>query len=124
VLAEVAAAQALIVATGSEVEIALQAQALLAAEGVRVRVVSMPCTNVFDRQPPAYQDQVLPPGLPALALEAAQPDFWHKYVGRTGKVLGIATYGESAPAKDLYRHFGLTPERAADAVRALLRRSA
>ena len=124
VLAEVAAAQALIVATGSEVEIALQAQALLAAEGVRVRVVSMPCTNVFDRQPPAYQDQVLPPGLPALALEAAQPDFWHKYVGRSGKVLGIATYGESAPAKDLYRHFGLTPERAADAVRALLRRSA
>lgn len=124
VLAEVAAAQALIVATGSEVEIALQAQALLAAEGVRVRVVSMPCTNVFDRQPPAYQDQVLPPALPALALEAAQPDFWHKYVGRSGKVLGIATYGESAPAKDLYRHFGLTPERAADAVRALLRRSA
>ena len=124
VLAEVAAAQALIVATGSEVEIALQAQALLAAEGVRVRVVSMPCTNVFDRQPPAYQDQVLPPALPALALEAAQPDFWHKYVGRTGKVLGIASYGESAPAKDLYRHFGLTPERAADAVRALLRRSA
>ena len=123
VLAEVAAAQALIVATGSEVEIALQAQALLAAEGVRVRVVSMPCTNVFDRQPPAYQDQVLPPALPALALEAAQPDFWHKYVGRSGKVLGIATYGESAPAKDLYRHFGLTPERAADAVRALLRRS-
>ncbi|OZA85175.1 MAG: hypothetical protein B7X56_05820 [Burkholderiales bacterium 34-67-9] len=123
VLAEVAAAQALIVATGSEVEIALQAQALLAAEGVRVRVVSMPCTNVFDRQPPAYQDQVLPPALPALALEAAQPDFWHKYVGRTGKVLGIASYGESAPAKDLYRHFGLTPERAADAVRALLRRS-
>ena len=124
VLAEVADAQALIVATGSEVEIALQAQALLAAEGVRVRVVSMPCTNVFDRQPPAYQDQVLPPALPALALEAAQPDFWHKYVGRTGKVLGIASYGESAPAKDLYRHFGLTPERAADAVRALLRRSA
>jgi len=124
VLAEVAAAQALIVATGSEVEIALQTQALLAAEGVRVRVVSMPCTNVFDRQPPAYQDQVLPPALPALALEAAQPDFWHKYVGRSGKVLGIATYGESAPAKDLYRHFGLTPERAADAVRALLRRSA
>ncbi len=124
VLAEVADAQALIVATGSEVEIALQTQALLAAEGVRVRVVSMPCTNVFDRQPPAYQDQVLPPALPALALEAAQPDFWHKYVGRTGKVLGIASYGESAPAKDLYRHFGLTPERAADAVRALLRRSA
>jgi transketolase len=123
VLAEVAAAQALIVATGSEVEIALQAQALLAAEGVSVRVVSMPCTNVFDRQPAAYQDQVLPPALPALALEAAQPDFWHKYVGRTGKVLGIASYGESAPAKDLYRHFGLTPERAAEAVRALLRRS-
>ncbi|MCM2478944.1 transketolase [Serpentinimonas maccroryi] len=123
VLAEVAAAQALIVATGSEVEIALQAQALLAAEGVRVRVVSMPCTQAFDRQPQAYQDKVLPPTLPALAIEAAHPDFWHKYVGRSGAVLGMSSYGESAPAKDLYRHFGLTAERAADAVRALLRRA-
>ena len=120
VLSEVADAQALIVATGSEVEIALQAQAALAAEGVRVRVVSMPCTNVFDRQPQAYQDKVLPPNLPAVAIEAAQPDFWHKYVGRSGTVLGMPTYGESAPAKDLYRHFGLTAERAAEAVRALL----
>ena len=123
VLAEVADPQALIVATGSEVEIALQAQAALAAEGVRVRVVSMPCTNVFDRQPQAYQDKVLPPNLPAVAIEAAQPDFWHKYVGRSGTVLGMATYGESAPAKDLYRHFGLTAERATEAVRALLSRA-
>ncbi len=123
VLAEVADAQALIVATGSEVEIALQAQAALAAEGVRVRVVSMPCTNVFDRQPRAYQDKVLPPALPAVAIEAAQPDFWHKYVGRSGTVLGMATYGESAPAKDLYRHFALTAEHAAQAVRALLSRA-
>jgi len=123
VLSEVADAQALIVATGSEVEIALQAQAALAAEGVRVRVVSMPCTQAFDRQPQAYQDKVLPPTLPALAIEAAHPDYWRKYVGRSGAVLGIASFGESAPAKDLYRHFGLTAERAAEAVRALLRRA-
>ena len=122
-LSEVADAQALIVATGSEIEIALQAQAALAAEGVRVRVVSMPCTNVFDRQPQTYQDKVLPPNLPAVAIEAAHPDFWRKYVGRSGAVLGMASYGESAPAKDLYRHFGLTAECAAEAVRALLRRA-
>ena len=112
--------QAVIVATGSEVEIALQAQELLAQRGVRARVVSMPCTNVFDRQSRLYQDSVLPPDLPAVAVEAAHPDFWHKYVGRHGRVVGIASFGESAPAKDLYRHFGITAEAVAQAVEGAL----
>jgi len=120
VLADVPAGQvarALIIGTGSELHLALQAQALLAAEGLPVRVVSMPCTNVFDRQSIDYQDQVLPRGLPAVAVEAAQPDFWHKYVGREGGVVGIARFGESAPAADLYRHFGIGAEAVAAEVR-------
>ncbi|GLS15909.1 transketolase [Hydrogenophaga electricum] len=124
VLSDMESPQAVIVATGSEVEIALQAQALLAADGVRCRVVSMPSTNVFDRQPRAYQDKVLPLSLPAVAVEAAHPDFWRKYVGRTGMVVGVATFGESAPAKVLYRHFGVTSARVADAVRTLVHRAA
>ena len=115
------AARAVIIGTGSELQFALQAQALLAAEGLPVRVVSMPCTNVFDRQAIDYQDQVLPRGLPAVAVEAAQPDFWRKYVGREGGVVGIASFGESAPAGDLYRHFDIGAERVAAEVRAAWR---
>jgi transketolase len=111
------AARALIIGTGSELQFALQAQALLAAEGLPVRVVSMPCTSVFDRQPIDYQEQVLPRGLPAVAVEAAQPDFWRKYVGREGGVVGIAGFGESAPAADLYKHFGISAEHVAAEVR-------
>ena len=111
--------QAVIVATGSEVEIALAAQKALAGEGIATRVVSMPCSNVFDRQPRTYQDQVLPIDLPAVAVEAAHPDFWRKYVGRTGAVVGIATFGESAPAKDLYAHFGITSAKVVEAVKGL-----
>ena len=69
----------------------------------------------------AYQDAVLPPHLPAVAVEAAHPDFWRKYVGRTGAVVGIASFGESAPAKDLYAHFGITAQCVADAVRSRVR---
>jgi len=111
------AARAVIIGTGSELQFALQAQSLLAAEGLPVRVVSMPCTNVFDRQPASYRDQVLPGRLPAVAVEAAQPDFWRKYVGREGGVVGIASFGESAPAPDLYKHFGITAEHVAAEVR-------
>jgi transketolase len=89
-------------------------------EGIATRVVSMPCTSLFDRQPPAYQDQVLLPRLPAVAVEAAHPDFWRKYVGRSGAVVGIASFGESAPASDLYRHFGITAARISDEVRRLV----
>ena len=112
--------QAVIVATGSEIEIALQAQAALVGEGIRVRVVSMPCTNVFDRQNAAYQDSVLPLSLPTVAVEAAHPDFWRKYVGRTGAVVGMASFGESAPAKDLYAHFGITAANVVAAVKGLV----
>jgi transketolase len=124
ILSEMEHPQAVIVATGSEIEIALAAQKTLAADGVRTRVVSMPSSNVFDRQPEAYQDRVLPLSLPTVAVEAAHPDFWRKYVGRTGVVIGIASFGESAPAKDLYAHFGITSTRVADAVRTLVHRAA
>jgi transketolase len=122
VLAELPRPQAVILATGSETSLALEAHHVLAQEGIATRVVSMPCTQAFDRQALSYQEAVLPPALPAVAVEAAQPDFWRKYVGRSGAVVGIASFGESAPAKDLYRHFGITAERVAEAVRALVHR--
>jgi transketolase len=121
VLSDAASARAVIVATGSEVSLALDAQQMLAAEGIATRVVSMPSTSVFDRQEASYQDAVLASALPAVAVEAAHPDFWRKYVGRTGAVVGIATFGESAPAKDLYKHFGITADAVAQAVRARVR---
>ncbi|MBV8617555.1 MAG: transketolase [Curvibacter sp.] len=111
--------RALILATGSELSLALEAHRRLADQGIATRVVSMPCTALFDRQPAAYQDQVLPPGLPAVAVEAAHPDLWRKYVGRQGRVLGLARFGESAPASELYRHFGLTAEAVVQAVRSV-----
>jgi len=120
VLSDAEGARAVVIGTGSELHLALQAQTLLAAEGVPVRVVSMPCTNVFDRQDAAYVDGVLPPAMPAVAVEAAQPDFWRKYVGRRGAVVGIASFGESAPAPALYEHFGITAARVAAAVRSVL----
>ena len=123
VLSDMAGAQAVIVSTGSELELAMQAQAMLAIEGIATRVVSMPCTNVFDRQSEAYQSSVLPLNLRAVAIEAAHPDFWRKYVGRTGVVVGMATYGESAPAKDLYAHFGITAARVVEAARTLTHRA-
>ncbi|MBT9596940.1 MAG: transketolase [Vitreoscilla sp.] len=117
VLADADAPQAVLVGTGTETSLAMEARALLAAQGIATRVVSMPSTTVFDRQDAAYQDEVLPPHLPAVAIEAAHPDFWRKYVGRGGAVIGIAGFGESAPAKALYAHFGITAERMAEAVR-------
>jgi len=124
ILADMQGAQAVILATGSELEIAMKAQAELATLGVATRVVSMPCTNVFDRQSDAYQEMVLPLGLPTVAIEAAHPDFWRKYVGRTGMVIGMPTFGESAPAPKLYAHFGITAERVVEAVRVLAHRAA
>ena len=118
VLSDADAPQAVILATGSELHLALAAQQTLAAEGIATRVVSMPCTNRFDRQPEAYRASVIPLRLPAVAIEAAQPDFWHKYVGRSGIVIGMAGFGESAPAAQLYTHFGITAQRVAEAVRA------
>ncbi|WP_310627637.1 transketolase [Limnohabitans sp.] len=120
ILSEMADAVAVIVGTGSETSLALQAQAELAAQGIATRVVSMPCTQVFDRQSTAYQDSVLPVALPTVAVEAAHPNFWRKYVGRTGHVIGIASFGESAPAPQLYQHFGITVAHICAAVKGLL----
>ena len=108
--------QAVIIATGSEVALAVEAQAKLKAEGISVRVVSMPCTNLFDRQPAGWKKKVLPPGVCRIAIEAGHTDFWRKYVGLDGEVLGIDQFGESAPAPALFEHFGLTTEHLMQAV--------
>ena len=111
-------AQAVIIATGSEVQLALHAQQLLAAQGVAVRVVSMPSTTVFDRQDVAYKRRVLPDGLPRVAVEAGVTDGWWKY--RCDAVVGIDRYGESAPAGVLFKHFGFTADNVADTVKVVL----
>jgi transketolase len=113
-------ARAVIIATGSEVAIALAAQQALAAAGVAVRVVSMPCTSIFDRQDAAYRATVLPRGLPRVAVEAGVTDYWRKYVGLEGAVIGIDRFGESAPANELYKFFGITAEGVAAAVQNVL----
>ena len=109
--------RAVIIATGSEVALALEAQKLLAAENVAVRVVSMPSTSVFDRQDAAYRASVLPKGPPRIAVEAGVSDYWRKYVGLEGTVVGIDRYGESAPAGALYKYFGFTAESIAATVK-------
>ncbi|MCB2029547.1 MAG: transketolase, partial [Rhodoferax sp.] len=113
-------AQAVIIATGSEVQLALKAQELLAARKIAVRVVSMPSTTTFDRQPVAYKKQVLPAGLPRIAVEMGVTDGWWKY--GCAAVVGIDTYGESAPAPVLFKHFGFTPENVAATVQKVLAR--
>ncbi|MBV8048404.1 MAG: transketolase, partial [Paludibacterium sp.] len=101
-------ARAVLIATGSEVDLALKAAEQLAAQGVAVRVVSMPNTRAFDQQDKAYRSAVLPAGLPRLAIEAGVSDFWRKYVGLEGDVIGIDRFGESAPAGELFKLFGFT----------------
>jgi len=113
--------RAVVIATGSEVHLAVGAQALLAAEGIALRVVSMPSTSVFDRQSEEYRKSVLPPGLPRVAVEAGVTDYWRKYVGLEGAVVGIDRFGESAPAGDLFKFLGFTPENVAKAVRSILK---
>ncbi len=121
VLADGAAApQVVLIATGSEVTLALEAHKLLDAEGISARVVSLPCTSVFDRQDPDWQSRILPRGVPRVAVEAGHPDYWRKYVGLEGAVLGVPSFGESAPAGKLYAHFGLTAENVAAAARELM----
>ena len=111
-------AQAVLIATGSEVALALHAQAELARRGLAVRVVSMPSTTVFDRQDTRYKKAVLPPGLPRVAVEAGVTDFWWKY--GCAAVVGIDRYGESAPAPALFEHFGFTAKNVADTVHKVL----
>ncbi len=116
------APEVVLIATGSEVAVAMAAKDLLAAQGYRTRVVSMPSTTTFDRQPEEYRNRVVPINIPCVAVEAGVRDFWRKYVGRTGAVVGLEGFGESAPADKLYAHFGITAERVAEAARELVKR--
>ena len=112
-----APAQLVLIATGSEVAIALEAARTLVAEGIATRVVSMPSTFRFDRQPASYKAEVLPPGIPRVAVEAGSPDYWYKYVGLDGGIVGIDRFGESAPPDDLFAFFNITPEAVVACVR-------
>jgi transketolase len=114
------APRAVIIATGSEVALALGAQERLAAEGVPVRVVSMPSTGTFDRQEETYRSEVLPRGVPRVAVEAGVSDLWRKYVGTEGAVVGLDRFGESAPGDQVFKHFGFTADHVAAAVKRIL----
>ncbi len=120
VLKDAAGAQAVLLATGSEVALAVEAQTLLAARGIAVRVVSMPCTQVFDTQPAAWREAVLPKGLPRVAVEAGVTEGWYRYVGHDGAVVGLNRFGASAPAKVLFEQFGFTPAQVAATVEGVL----
>jgi transketolase len=113
---------AIVVANGSEVSLALAAQRLLQPEGCRVRVVSMPCPELFAAQPADYRESVLPRRLKArLAVEAAHPQPWYRWVGDAGDVLGLERFGASAPANRIFAELGFTPESVAERIRALLK---
>lgn len=120
ILQDVPEPRAVLIATGSEVDLAIRAQAELTGAGIAVRVVSMPSTNVFDRQDKAYQQSVLGQGIPRIAIEAGVSGFWRQYVGLEGEVIGIDTFGESAPASTLFTHFGFTVQNVVTKVKALL----
>jgi transketolase len=117
---DVPARKLILIATGSEVELAVKAVEPLAQAGISARVVSMPATTVFDRQDAAYRDQVLPKGVARVAIEAGVTSFWHKYVGLDGGVVGIDTFGESAPASALFKHFGFTVDKVVETAKAVL----
>ncbi|WP_300174410.1 transketolase [uncultured Aliivibrio sp.] len=109
------------IATGSEVELAVEAAAQLTAEGKAIRVVSMPATDAFDKQDEAYRESVLPSAVTKrVAIEAGIADFWYKYVGFGGKIIGMTTFGESAPAEELFKMFGFTTENAVKTAKELL----
>jgi transketolase len=112
---------AIIMGTGSEVELAVKAAEALTAKGKKIRVVSMPSTNVFDAQDQSYRDSVLPPAVTKrVAVEAGVSDGWWKYVGSHGKIVGLDRFGESAPAGQLFKEFGFTVENVAKHVEAIL----
>jgi transketolase len=120
VLRDAANPRAVLIATGSEVELAMKSADALAGQGIAVRVVSMPSTDVFERQDAAYKAAVLGRGIPRVAIEAGVTDFWYKYVGLEGAVVGIDTFGESAPAPVLFKHFGFTVENVVSKVKSVL----
>ncbi|KHF90342.1 hypothetical protein OA19_05265 [Vibrio vulnificus] len=111
----------ILIATGSEVELAVKAAEQLTAEGKKVRVVSMPATDTFDKQDAAYRESVLPSDVTArIAIEAGIADFWYKYVGFDGRIIGMTTFGESAPADQLFEMFGFTVENVVNTAKELL----
>ncbi|MGI3068861.1 transketolase [Vibrio alginolyticus] len=111
----------ILIATGSEVELAVEAAAQLTAEGKKVRVVSMPSTDAFDKQDAAYREAVLPSDVTArIAIEAGIADFWYKYVGFDGRIIGMTSFGESAPAGELFKMFGFTTENVVNTAKELL----
>ena len=113
--------EAIIIATGSEVKLAMAAQEKLAEQGRRVRVVSMPCTDVFESQDAYYRESVLPSNVLArVAVEAAHKDYWYKYVGLDGRIVGMDSFGESGPADALFKHFGITTDAVIEAVEEVL----
>jgi transketolase len=116
VLSDSAKPDVVLIATGSEVSLAMQAQEILRSKGKSVRVVSMPCTSVFDRQSQEWRDSVLPKGVRRIAIEAGQGDLWWKYVGIDGAVIGINRFGESAPAAAVYKALGITVDRIVEIV--------
>ena len=118
--AEGGKADVILIATGSEVDLAVKAQEALKGDGVNARVVSMPSTNVFDRQDQAYKDSILTPGVKRVSVEAGVTDFWRKYVGLEGGTVGIDTFGESAPGGVLMKHFGFTVENVVKTVKSVL----
>ncbi len=114
------AADVILIATGSEVKLAIDSQAELASAGIQARVVSMPSTHVFDSQDQAYKDSILTPGVKRVAIEAGVTDYWRKYVGLEGGVVGIDTFGESAPGGAVMKHFGFTVENVVKSVKDVL----
>ena len=114
------APRVILLATGSEVGLAMDARAGLAAEGIAARVVSMPCTEFYDRQDDAYKSALLPRAIPKVAIEAGVTGLWWKYIGQDGGVVGIDTFGESAPAGPLFKHFGFTVDHVVATVRKVL----
>jgi transketolase len=112
--------QVVLLATGSEVQIAVEAAAQLQARGIAARVVSMPCLERFDQQTAEYRQAVLGQGLPRVAVEAGVTRLWYQYVGSGGKVIGLDRFGESAPAGEVYKYLGLTADRVTAAAVELL----
>ena len=118
-------AQAILISTGSEVNLCIQVQDLLAKEGVRTRVVSMPCWQLFEKQDQAYRDSVLPPKMRVrIAVEMASPLGWERWVGLDGAIVGMNSFGASAPLKHLLKKFGFEPEPVAAVVRATIAKNA
>jgi transketolase len=119
------APELILIATGSEVQFALGAHEILSGEGIRSRVVSLPCWEIFDRQEASYRDEVLPPSVTTrVAIEEASPHGWERYVGDSGTIVGMTTFGQSAPHKDVEAEFGFTSEKVADVVREVAERAA